>query len=594
MDGKAVVNVWAPFATRAYLKMKSAVIALEKKTHGVWTLVTRDLMPGDDYSFILDDKELPDPASLCQPHGVHGPSQALDLLEYKWTDLEWTNPPLEEYIIYEIHVGTFSEDGTFNAIIDKLSYLKELGITAIELMPVAHFPGERNWGYDGVFPFATHRHYGGARSLQELVDRCHACGIAVILDVVYNHLGPEGNYFKEFGPYFTSKYKTPWGDAINFDDSGSDPIRQFYIENVLMWLRDFHIDALRLDAVHAIKDLSPVHILREMREYTDALIRSTWRMHYLIAEVDLNDTKFVDATVHNGYGMDAQWTDEFHHALRVTTGQERRGYYSDFNGMAHLAKAYRDAYVYDGQYSEHRAKHFGVPAHHLPGSKFIVFSQNHDQVGNRMLGERSSELVSFNMLKVMAGATLLSPYIPLLFMGEEYGETNPFLYFVDHSDPKLIERVRNGRKEEFAAFQTEQSAPDPQSAETFQRSKLQWDKRHTGMNNILFSFYKEIIALRKTNNVLRRPDRKRMDIIENIDGHVLVVHRWYKHIHLWMIINFSDMAQPVALPVNDVLYRMLDSGDEKWKGNGSSPLELPDGRFEIPSESLVVYTSTHA
>src|SRR5687768_905399 len=308
-------------------------------------------------------------------------------------------------------------------------------------MPVAQFPGKRNWGYDGVYPFAVQNSYGGYKGLQQLVNACHQKGLAVILDVVYNHLGPEGNYFSAYGPYFTEEYKTPWGGAINFDDAWSDGVRNYFIENALMWFRDFHIDALRLDAVHAIKDFGSKHILREIKEQVNILMEQTGKKHYLIAECDLNDTQFIDPLEKRGFGMDAQWIDEFHHALRVTATGEKTGYYSDFSGIEHLAKAYKDAYVYDGQFSPHRFKNFGVKAQDNPGRQFIVFSQNHDQVGNRMLGERSSQLVSYEMQKLMAGAVLVSPYLPMLFMGEEYSESHPFLYFVSHTDPELAEAV---------------------------------------------------------------------------------------------------------------------------------------------------------
>jgi len=444
-----------------------------------------------------------------------------------------------------------------------------------------------------VFPYAVHTTYGGARGLQELVNRCHTLGIAVVLDVVYNHLGPEGNYFKEFGPYFTSKYKTPWGEAINFDDAHCDDVRRFFIENVLMWFRDFHIDALRLDAVHAIKDFSPVHILKAIRQEVDAFIQNHWCMHYLFVELDLNDPRYIDLVKRGGYGMDAQWADEFHHALRVTTGQERSGYYADFQGVGHLAKAYRDAYVYDGQYSEHRLKCFGIPATQQAGNKFIVFSQNHDQVGNRMHGERTSALVSFRLLKVMAGATILSPYLPLLFMGEEYGEKNPFQYFVHHGDPQLIRHVRRGRREEFAAFHTRGEAPDPQSESTFINSKLQWDRLQEDEHQALFHYYQALIELRKKHPAFHHLDRFALEVFCEKEANVLVLHRWHHSDHAWCAMNFSKSAQPVALVEDQPLLNVLDSGDAHWKGDEPSPSILHAGSFILPPESLVVYTGKY-
>jgi maltooligosyltrehalose trehalohydrolase len=593
-EGAATVRLWAPQLEEVHIRFRDQTLPLLPEPHGYWTLTIPSLQPGDDYEFITPNgRAIPDPASLHQPHGVHGPSRAVDLAAFPWTDHRWANHSQDDYIFYELHVGTFSPQGNFQGVIDKLPHLKALGITAIELMPVAQFPGLRNWGYDGVFPYAVHTAYGGPRGLQELVNQCHAEGIAVVLDVVYNHLGPEGNYVKEFGPYFTSKYKTPWGDAVNFDDAYSDEVRRFFIENVLMWFRDFHIDALRLDAVHAIKDFSPVHILKAIRQELDTFIRNHWSMHYLFVEVDLNDTRYIERIKRGGYGMDGQWIDEFHHALRVTVGEERSGYYADFEGIGHLAKAYRDAYVYDGQYSEHRHKCFGVPATHQAGNKFIVFSQNHDQVGNRMLGERTSALVSFGLLKVLAGATILSPYLPLLFMGEEYGEKSPFQYFVHHGDPQLVDAVRRGRREEFAAFHAQGEAPDPQSESTFINSKLQWERLKEDDHQALFRFYQALIALRKEHPALRHLDRYALEVFYEEEENVLVLHRWHQSDHVWCAMNFSEAAQHVTFATDRPLQSVLDAGDAQWKGVETSPAVLQTDGFVLPAETLVVYTGKY-
>ncbi|HXA02215.1 MAG TPA: alpha-amylase family glycosyl hydrolase, partial [Cytophagaceae bacterium] len=356
-EGEAEILLWAPFAKTAELKLteKNEKIPLIRESFGYWRAITDQLKPGDLYKYLLNgEKERTDPASLSQPGGVHGPSQAIDLKDFLWTDQTWENFPLEDYILYELHTGTFTPEGTFAGIEQKLDYLKKLGVNAIEIMPVSQFPGSRNWGYDGVYPYAVQNSYGGAKALQHLVDLCHQKGLAVILDVVYNHIGPEGNYLSAFGPYFTEEHHTPWGKAINFDDAGSDAVRKYFIENALMWFRDFHVDALRLDAVQAIKDSSPEHVLREIKQHVNELMNSTGRKHYLIVELDLNDVRFINQLEQQGFGMDAQCIDDFHHALRVATGQERNGYYADFNGIAHLAKSYKDAYVYDGIYSPNR------------------------------------------------------------------------------------------------------------------------------------------------------------------------------------------------------------------------------------------------
>jgi maltooligosyltrehalose trehalohydrolase len=596
-NNEAEILLWAPMANKACIRLldSNRMLALKKQEFGYWHLHTTQLQPGELYSFVLDEKlELPDPASLAQPGGVHGPSQAVNLNEFQWTDQAWINPPLEEYIFYEVHIGTFSERGTFRGLEKKIPHLKSLGINAIEIMPVAQFPGERNWGYDGVFPFAVQHSYGGAKDLQHLVNVCHNQGIAVVLDVVYNHFGPEGNYVHQYAPYFTDKYKTPWGMAVNFDDAWCDGVRHYFIENALMWFRDFHVDALRLDAVHAIKDFSPVHILREIHSYTDSLIRQQQRNHYMVVELDLNDTRYINSVDKGGYGMDAQWIDEFHHALRVTAGGEGTGYYSDFEGVKHLAKAYCDAYVYDGIYSTHRHRKFGVKAAEHPGSQFIVFSQNHDHIGNRMLGERTSVLVSFEMQKLLAGAVLVSPYIPLLFMGEEYGETNPFLYFVSHGDPELVENVRKGRKAEFAAFHIADEAPDPQAEETFAKSKLQWDLPETDHHKILFDYYRALIALRRQLPALHRLDRKQLEVSHSEANKTLQLHRWHNNQHVLCLMNFSNAPQTISVTTGQRWKRVFDSADPQWSGPAASADLLTNiSVLTLQPESIVIYTSNY-
>ncbi|MGZ5285802.1 MAG: malto-oligosyltrehalose trehalohydrolase [Flavisolibacter sp.] len=598
-NGWAEIILWSPEAQQVAIKFGNSSIALEKDGQGYWRGKTDQLQEGMLYQFVLNgDKILPDPASMSQPDGVHGPSMAIDLSGFKWADAEWKNPELKNYIIYELHTGTFTTDGSFASIEKKLAHLQELGVNAIELMPVAQFPGDRNWGYDGVYPFAVQHSYGGAAGLQQLVNACHLKGIAVVLDVVYNHQGPEGNYLGSYGPYTTDKYKTPWGGAINFDDAWSDGVRHYFIENVLMWFRDFHIDALRLDAVHAIRDFSPAHILREVSEAVDLLKIKTGRQHYLIAELDLNDTRYINPKESGGFGMDAQWVDEFHHALRVTAGGERSGYYSDFSGIVHLAKAYQDAYVYDGQFSQHRKKNFGVKTGNQ-GRQFIVFSQNHDQVGNRALGERSSTLVSFEMQKLMAAAVMLSPYIPMLFMGEEWSEPNPFLYFVSHTDPDLAEAVRKGRQEEFADFfnGTDLEVPDPMATETFLTSKLQWDLLTEEPHRTLFNYYKDLIAFRKTQPALFNLDRQHLHVEVKKEQQLLILQRWHEDQHLICFLNFSTKQEQTMPPslVND-WEKIWDSASPEWKGPQSAPGRLSGGKpgndvLVLQPASVVVYAN---
>lgn len=586
-DGNATISVWAPLAQEVSLVTNDIKIALKKNELGYWQAVTDKLKEGSLYKIKVDDKQpFPDPASLSQPDGVHGSSEAFGLSGYSWNETAWNNLPLEEYIIYELHTGTATPEGTFASLEEKLDHLKELGINAIEIMPVAQFPGDRNWGYDGVFPFAVQNSYGGPKGLQHLVDTCHQKGLAVILDVVYNHLGPEGNYFGEYGPFFTSKYNTPWGEAINFDDAWSDGVRQYFVENALMWFRDFRIDALRLDAVHAIKDFSPVHILKEIRQRLDELMQQTGNRHYLIVELDLNDAKFIDPVERGGFGMHAQWIDEFHHALRVTSGQERSGYYSDFKGIDDLAKSYRDAYVYDGQWSPHRNKFFGIKAENNPGHQFIVFSQNHDQVGNRMLGERTSQLLTFEMQKLLAGAVLTSPYLPMLFMGEEWSEPNPFQYFVSHTDPDLAEAVRKGRKAEFAAFHAQGEAPDPMAEETFQHSKLQWHLVHSGQHKAMFDFYKALIRLRKQEPALYTLNRKTLSVDVNRDNKTLALHRWNGDSKVVCLMNFSDEPGIINLDKAMQWQVLLDSASTEWRGPGTA--EISDNGIRMQPQSIII------
>lgn len=601
---EAAIVVWSPEARRVELCHGGSKLPLVPDPLGYWRGQSGELAPGDLYTFLLnEDKELPDPASLSQPQGVHGPSKARDVSGFPWTDHAWENPPLPEYILYELHAGSFTPEGTLEGIERKLDHLLDLGVNAIELMPVAQFPGERNWGYDGVYPFAVQNSYGGAEALQKLVDACHGKGLAVVLDVVYNHLGPEGNYLISYGPYTTGKYHTPWGEAINFDDSWCDGVRKYFIENVLMWFRDFHIDALRLDAVHAIKDFSPKHILQAIKEKVIELMGHSRRKHYLIVESDLNDNRFINALDKGGYGMDAQWIDEFHHALRVTAGGESTGYYSDFNGIEHLAKAYKDAYVYDGQFSRVRKKHFGVLAGNQ-GHQFVVFSQNHDQVGNRMLGERTSRLVTLEMQKLLAAAVMVSPYLPMVFMGEEWSEPHPFLYFVSHTDPELAEAVCQGRREEFAAFhggdsesaasQNASTAPDPMAEETFLQSKLQWNLLEKEPHYAMLRYYKALLALRKGQKALRQLDRTCLYVQADKEKRVLTLRRWAEDEHVVCHMNFSKESRRLGPPFEgEGLAILFNSAAPQWGGPELSP-DLAQGAVSgtsglfLQSESIVI------
>lgn len=554
-------RVWAPAVTTMEVELpESGGLMAPLQRDGEYFEGAVQASAGDRYWFWLDGTlRRPDPASRSQPDGVHGPSQVLDPA-FPWEDSEWRGVALDSCIFYELHVGTFTPAGTFAAAIERLDYLKELGITALELMPVAQFPGERNWGYDGVYPFAPQNSYGGAKGLKKLVDACHRKGLAVFLDVVYNHLGPEGNYLHAFGPYFTDRYRTPWGDAVNFDGPGSDGVRHYFISNALHWLTEYHLDGLRLDAVHGIYDFSARHILEEMSDAVQKTSRALGRRLHLIAESDLNDVRLITPFEAGGYGLAAQWNDDFHHALRTLLTGEKSGYYEDFGTFADLVKGFREGFVLSGGYSTYRKRRHGSSSAGIPPGQLVVFSQNHDQVGNRLRGERLSEHLSAEQLKLAAATTLLSPYLPLLFMGEEYAEVAPFPYFVSHGDPDLVAGVRQGRLEEFAAFEHQGTPPDPQSAATFLSAKLAPEQRHQGDHCDLFNFYRELIRLRKECQPLKSLSREGMEIIADEDAQLLTIIRNRNGEKVICLFNYSGQSREIHLPtVSGTLLVLLDS-----------------------------------
>ncbi|HEX5266693.1 MAG TPA: malto-oligosyltrehalose trehalohydrolase [Acidimicrobiales bacterium] len=455
--------------------------------------------PGTDYGFSLDGgPALPDPRSPWQPEGPDGPSRVVDHRRFAWSDGAWRGLHLPSAVVYELHVGTFSPEGTFDGAAGRLDHLVELGVTAVELMPVAEFPGPRGWGYDGVDLFAPHHAYGGPDGLKRLVDACHRRGLGVILDVVYNHLGPAGNHLGRFGPYFTDRHQTPWGQAVNFDGPGSDEVRRFFVDNALMWLADYHCDGLRLDAVHAMVDTSAVQVLEQLAAEVARLSAASGVPRWLIAESDLNDPRLVRPPLAGGYGLDAQWSDDFHHAVHALLTGERSGYYSDFGTVADLGAALRHAYVYAGRYSPYRQRSHGRPATGLPGWAFLGYSQNHDQVGNRAAGERSAALLSPGRIRVAAALVLTAPFVPLLFQGEEWAASTPFQYFTSHPDPQLGRAVSEGRRREFADFGWEPSdVPDPQDPATFERSVLDWSEPSRPPHRAVLEWYRELIDLRR-------------------------------------------------------------------------------------------------
>ncbi|HYD54963.1 MAG TPA: malto-oligosyltrehalose trehalohydrolase [Gemmatimonadaceae bacterium] len=590
-DGAVHFSVWAPHASAARVRIQSGPAAGEHPlvrangTPGLLSARVPDVGAGADYVYLLtgadgETRELPDPVSRWQPHGVHGASRVVDPAAHAWGDAAWRGLALADYVIYELHVGTFTDEGTFDAAAADLPRLRELGVTAVELMPVAEFPGRRNWGYDGVHLYASHSAYGGPDGLRRFVDAAHALGIAVVLDVVYNHVGPEGNYLDAFGPYFTDRYRTPWGRAVNYDGPDSDEVRRWVVDNARYWVREFHVDGLRLDAVHGIFDLGASHVLREIGEAARAEGAAAGRTVVVIAESDQNDPRVVRGAAEGGLAMDAQWADDFHHAVHAALTGERRGYYEDFGDVGRIAAALREPFVFDGGYSPHRRRKHGGPSAGLARERFVVAIQNHDQVGNRATGDRLSVLLEPEALRLAAALLLLSPYVPLLFMGEEYGETNPFLYFVSHGDEQLVEAVRTGRREEFAAFAWEGEVPDPQAEESFRRSRLDRarlaDPRHAAIQQL----YRDLLALRREEPVLRPGAAPhRVSHLADSDGGWITLLRGDGADALLAIFNCSAMERRVPLPASAAggwALRLTTDG-EGYGGRGRVPDSLGGG-----------------
>ena len=506
-------TVWAPNAVKVAVKVGDAAYPMQAANdRGWWRIRVENAGPGTDYAFLLDDDptSYPDPRSMSQPNGVHGASRVVDQQAFQWSDPPWQAPPLGGAVIYELHVGTFTAQGTFDAAIERLPYLVDLGVTHIELMPVAAFAGDFGWGYDGVALFAVHQPYGGPDGLKRLVDACHRHGLAVVIDVVYNHFGPVGNYAIRFGPYLTECHRTPWGGAVNFEEPGSDEVRRFFCDNALMMrLRDSsHADGLRLDAVHAFIDRSAINFMEQLSAEVDVLSSTLGRRLVLIAESDLNDPRVVTPREAHGYGMDAQWNDDFHHALFTVLHHEPgKGYYEDFNSLAYLAKTLTQVFVYDGIYSRYRRRRHGRPVDGLSAHRFIAFIQDHDQVGNRATGDRLEQIVGLDRAKLAAALVFTAPFLPMIFQGEEFAASTPFQYFAHHEDPEMARAVSEGRRREFAAFGwSPDLIPDPEKIETFERSRLNWNELHSGAHAEMLAWYKQLIQLRRSSPSLNDGD----------------------------------------------------------------------------------------
>lgn len=585
--------VWAPQREKIELHLqsdRSQFLPMERDELGYFHATVADAREASTYFYRLDGgSERPDPASRFQPDGVHGASQLVHTANFPWSDASWRGPSLEDSVFYELHVGTFTPEGTFAALIPHLDRLADLGVTTIELMPISQFPGGRNWGYDGVYPFAAQNTYGPPRDLQKFVDEAHARGLAVALDVVYNHLGPEGNYLSAYGPYFTDHYRTPWGAALNFDGHQSDEVRFFFIQSALYWLEQFHIDALRLDAIHGIFDASAVPFLAEMSTAVAALSTRLNRRIHLIAESDLNDARTVASTERFGIGMDAQWSDDFHHSVHTLLTREDSGYYADFGDIHHLAVTLQNGWYYSGHYSRYRQRRFGNTPPQGERSRFVVCNQNHDQVGNRAMGERLSSLVSFESLKLAAGITILSSFVPLLFMGEEYGETAPFLYFTSHGDEELAEAVRRGREAEFARFEWRGDVPDPQSESTFASSKLDHTLASQEPHRTLHRFYKMLFQFKRSH---RLTEARQIRVTEYPDEQALLTLHAIDSTLIAALFHFGDSPATLTIELPPGAWETrIDSADPEWLGKGESPAKVitsVPATLTIQGRSLIV------
>jgi maltooligosyltrehalose trehalohydrolase len=575
-------TVWAPAARSVSLVSGSATYGMDAVGDGWWRADLPDLGPGSDYAFRLDDDPtpLPDPRSRWQPAGVHGPSRVYDDTAFSWTDSTWRGVDLRGSVVYELHIGTFTPEGTLDAAVGRLDHLVSLGVGIVELMPVAAFPGVAGWGYDGVHPYAVHEPYGDPDALKRFVDACHSRGLGVCLDVVYNHLGPSGNYLPRFGPYFTDKHSTPWGPAVNLDDEGSAEVRRWIVDNALMWLRSYHLDALRLDAVHALEDDSPVHLLAELSRAVDALSVAVRRPLTLIAESDLNQPRTVLPVECGGWGMTAQWSDDFHHALHTLLTGESQGYYGDFaeDPFAALARTLTGAYFHDGRHSSFRGGSWGAPVNRsaVPAWRFLGYLQTHDQVGNRATGDRLGHSVSDGLLRIGAALVLTSPFTPMLFMGEEWGASTPWQFFTSHEEETLASAVRDGRRREFAAHGwASEDVPDPQSPSTVAASRLDWAESVSAeTHRSMLEWYRRMIALRKAEPELSDP---RLDVVSVA----------YDAVDRWVVVTRGSLRVICNLSRERLRVQFEDRIREVLLASGEMSADA-DGRPSLEAESVAV------
>jgi maltooligosyltrehalose trehalohydrolase len=572
------LRVWAPYAQRVDAVLGDNRQPMVQDRGGWWSIEAADATHGTDYAFSLDGGDpRPDPRSLWQPDGVHRASRIYDHDRFEWSDGDWRGKPLQGSVVYELHIGTFTPTGTLDSAIERLDHLVDLGIDLVEILPVASVDGARNWGYDGVGLYAVHEPYGGPDALKRFVDACHARGLGVVLDVVYNHLGPSGNYLGEFGPYFTDRYSTPWGDAVNLDAAGSDEVHRFVLDNLVSWLTDFHVDGLRLDAVHELLDNRALTLLEEIGRVAHSVGEASWP-RFTIAESDRNDPRTVTPVAASGVGMDAQWCDDIHHSLHAALTGERQGYYVDFGALSTLATVMTSAFFHAGSFSTFRSRSHGRPVDPavIPGHRFVAFLQDHDQVGNRATGDRLAAVVSPGRLKIGAALLLCSPFTPMLFMGEEWAAATPWQFFTSFPDPKLGRAVSQGRRSEFAEHGwAEADVPDPQDPATFERSRLDWAELERPAHRELLDWHRDLIALRRSRPELGDDSLLDVRCEYDEDAEWFVLHRG----PLAVVCNLAESAQPVELAVTDILLA----------SDGS--VRNTDGRIELGPDSCAVVTA---
>ena len=571
-------SVWAPQRQRVSVRVDDKDYPMEGPSdRGFWKADVEGAKHGSDYAFLLDDDPAPypDPRSFWQPKDVHSASRVLDHRKFNWTDHHFRPIPLASAIIYEMHVGTFTQTGTLDSAIERLDYLYDLGITHVELLPIASYEGTFSWGYDGVAPYAPDESYGGPDAVKRFVDACHSKGLGVILDVVYNHFGPAGNYTQMFGPYYTDRHHTPWGAAINLEEGGSDQVRRYMIDNALMWLRDYHFDGLRLDAVHELIDRSAMHFLEQFSREVEDLSASLGKSLFLIGETDLNDPRFVTPREANGFGLDAQWSDDFHHSLYTLLAHEPNGYYEDFGTIEKLATTLEQVFLYDGRYSHFRKHNHGRPVQKISYHRFLGYIQNHDQIGNRAKGERIEQIVGMQKARLAAAVVFTSPFVPMVFMGEEWAASTPWQYFADFQEEHLRKSVSEGRKRDFRHFGWDPNdIPDPEDRATFERSKLQWAELDDSEHHSMFQLYRSLIHLRRKTLSLNLGDFSRMKVRFNEEGHWIYTDRG----NVRTMINLSEMDTEFE----------VQAGAELLLSTGPAPVREKDC-VKVPALSVAIY-----